>query len=54
MRCSGKWISGSGGHRLHEPCNKEAIYWHPDDSFMYCEDHIAPHEIDLYLKLKHK
>lgn len=48
--CSGKWISGSGGHRIHEPCGKPADFYHPDDMFAYCEEHICEHEKDQYFR----
>jgi|GEM_PF-6807145 len=49
--CSGKYLSGSGGHRVHARCDAEATWWHPDDSDAYCEEHCRPHDRVEYQKL---
>lgn len=41
--CSGNWISGSGGHREHEPCDKKAT-WCRLDMWSYCDEHIKEHD----------
>lgn len=39
--CCGEWISGSGGHRVHDGlCHCPADWWHPDDVFAYCDEHL--------------
>lgn len=48
--CSGHWISGSGGHRKHEPCSKPADWWHPDDMYAYCELHLSVHDGFRYIR----
>jgi len=48
--CSGKWISGSGGHRIHESCDQLADWWHPEDAYAYCSEHVAETEKSSYLK----
>ena len=37
-RCSGVWVSGSGGHMVHTPCPQgaQATWKDPCDSFGYC------------------
>ena len=35
--CDGEWTDGSGGHRVHEACNKPATWG--DDCYSYCEEH---------------
>ena len=42
--CSGKWVRGSGGHREHEPCDKQATWWCPKDMWAYCDEHIVEHD----------
>lgn len=52
--CSGRWLSGSGGHRIHDNmlwCNNEAVWWHPDDCHSYCDEHCPEHDKELYRKL---
>lgn len=46
--CSGEWISGSGGMRIHNACNHLATWWHPSDMYAYCEAHIVEHEKKRY------
>jgi hypothetical protein len=47
--CTGEWLSGSGGHRKHNPnCTNSAVWWHPNDSFAYCEDHIVERDKKYY------
>lgn len=48
--CSGKWISGSGGHRTHEPCGAAAKWWHPDDMYAYCAAHLHPSDEGRYVR----
>jgi hypothetical protein len=42
--CAGKWVAGSGGHRTHEPCDKLADWWYPNDMYSYCDEHIQEEE----------
>jgi hypothetical protein len=39
-QCSGKWVKGCGGHRMHEPCTKPADYYDSGDIHAYCEEHM--------------
>lgn len=48
--CRGKWVSGSGGHRIHESCDSLADWWHPSDAYAYCEEHITDFEKPKYLR----
>ncbi len=42
VECVGKWVSGSGGHRVHGPwCGQPATWTFPGDPYAYCEEHIA-------------
>jgi|SRR5271166_1894395 len=44
-KCTGEWLSGSGGHRVHKTdCTNNAEWWHPDDMFAYCAEHIVEHD----------
>lgn len=54
--CSGNWIAGSGGHRVHSPrpCHLKATWWHPDDMFAYCDKHVPEVDIPQYKKLWEK
>lgn len=38
--CSGSWVLLAGLAALKE-CNKEAIWWHPAESYQYCEKHLS-------------
>lgn len=44
--CCGKWVGGSGGHRVHEPCDRDGTWWHPDDSYAYCDVHVPPQDVE--------
>lgn len=46
--CSGKHVGGSGGHRVHGVCGKPARWWHPDDTFAYCDDHVSERDRVAY------
>jgi hypothetical protein len=50
IKCSGNWISGSGGHKEHEPCEKNATWIHPDDIWAYCDEHIKDFEKKQYVR----
>jgi hypothetical protein len=41
-KCSGQWISGSGGHRQHSPCSNTATYADWSDQYAYCDAHLEP------------
>ncbi len=47
-RCSGEWLSGSGGHRVHGKCTAVAVWWRSDDMHCYCDAHIVEHDKPLY------
>lgn len=48
-KCSGKWIKGSGGYRLHEKpiCDNYATYYHLEDPYSYCDEHMTPYDKDF-------
>lgn len=50
--CSGEWLSGSGGHRKHARCSSVAVWWHPSDTYRYCDTHVPEHDRQdgLYVK----
>ena len=48
--CSGEWIRGSGGHRFHAPCERPADWWHPDDMWSYCDEHLKKHDAKFYVR----
>ncbi len=50
IQCSGEWIDGSGGHRIHNPCNQEATWLTEDDMFAYCDKHIVEHDKPYYTR----
>lgn len=50
-KCSGEWIKGSGGHRIHTGCDRLATWWHPDDTFAYCDKHCPAFDKREYKKL---
>jgi len=39
-KCSGKWTGGSGAHRTHDHCGRLATWYHPDDCWAYCDEHV--------------
>lgn len=43
--CSGDWVSGSGGHRGHDPCTNKATWTHPADLFAYCDEHVPDRNV---------
>lgn len=47
--CTGNWIKGSGGHRVHEPCGKLATFADWDDTYSYCDAHISDHDREIGL-----
>ena len=50
--CSSAWHSGSGGHIRHSgDCRKEATWWHPDDCFSYCDEHVPESDKAAYAKM---
>lgn len=53
MTCNGNWTKGSGGHRVHEPCEgrRDSTWWHPDDAFAYCDEHVPERDKASYTKL---
>lgn len=43
--CVGSWVKGSGGHRVHDPqCGAPATWFHPEDPYAYCDEHIVEHD----------
>lgn len=54
--CNGKWVRGSGGHRMHAGgCEtKTGIWWHPDDMHSYCEEHCPERDKKFFVKLWEK
>lgn len=50
--CNGKWLHGSGGHRVHEGgCKNEPTWWHPDDCHAYCDEHIPERDKKFFALL---
>lgn len=56
IKCSGVWVGGSGGHRLHldKNCPNKVVWWHPDDAYSYCAAHIPKRDISMYQLLWYK
>ncbi len=48
-QCCGKWLRGSGGHRIHTPCGRDATWTHPDDIYAYCDECILESDKPMYL-----
>lgn len=44
--CVGQWLSGSGGHRVHGHCGRDADWWHPDDVHAYCAEHVPVRDLE--------
>jgi hypothetical protein len=48
-RCLGRWVAGSGGHRAHAlDCDRVAMWWHPDDAYAYCDEHVPPSDREWF------
>lgn len=49
-QCYGAIVSGSGGHRMHAfaGCQRRGVYWHPDDSYAYCAEHVTAADVSRY------
>ncbi len=47
--CLGRWLRGSGGHRVHSlDCGREATWWHPLDMHAYCDEHVPPKDREWF------
>jgi hypothetical protein len=49
--CEGEWLSGSGGHRTHGPCDYYATWLMRGGWGAYCDKHIVEWEKEYYVRV---